>query len=219
MSENKDTWVYDRTNSHGEKKFKRYTDENLNDAVEFLEKEGVEYIVKEGATMVWIFILDKRYQYYYTTGRWGVINRNFPGLPKHHYHCRGIQDLFDRFLFDSLKIEREMKAVTNPEQCLSELVDVRDESCNEVLFSGRKIIKLMPQHIMDDFRKNNKIIHHGDGNYQVVDNLITREKAIEKYGEISSEEIGPRGGWKSVTFGTTKFTSKLLRNESQRQSS
>lgn len=211
MEDNKDKWVYDRTNSNGEKKFKRYTDENLNDAVEFLEKEGVEYIVKEGGSMVWIFILDKKYQYYYTTGRWGVINRNFSGLPKHHYHCRGIKDLFDRFLGERLKAEKEMNFVTNPEQCLSDKVDVRDESCNEIIFSGRKIIKIIPQHIMDDFKKNNEIIYHDGGNYQLVDNLITRDKAIEKYGEISFEEYGPKGGWKSVTFGTTKFTSKLLK--------
>ena len=43
MEDNKDKWVYDRTNSNGEKKFKRYTDENLNDAVEFLEKEVSDF--------------------------------------------------------------------------------------------------------------------------------------------------------------------------------
>lgn len=40
---------------------------------------------------------------------------------------------------------------------------------------------------------------------------VTREECIELYGPITNEEFGPRGGWKSVTFGTNKFGHDFLR--------
>jgi hypothetical protein len=40
---------------------------------------------------------------------------------------------------------------------------------------------------------------------------LTRMEAIEKYGAITAESYGPRGGWRSVTFGETRFISKALR--------
>jgi hypothetical protein len=47
----------------------------------------------------------------------------------------------------------------------------------------------------------------------LITRKLTREEAIQKYGPISDEEIGPRGGWKSVTFGSTRFCSSYLRPE------
>lgn len=40
---------------------------------------------------------------------------------------------------------------------------------------------------------------------------LTREQAIAKYGPVTHEEYGPRGGWKSVTFGTTKFDNAIFK--------
>jgi len=40
---------------------------------------------------------------------------------------------------------------------------------------------------------------------------LTRVEAVTLYGPVSAEGFGPRGGWKSVTFGTTKFISRSLR--------
>jgi hypothetical protein len=47
--------------------------------------------------------------------------------------------------------------------------------------------------------------------WYLVTKTLSREEAIIKYGEITAEEFGPRGGWKSVTFGNTKFISKYLK--------
>ena len=49
------------------------------------------------------------------------------------------------------------------------------------------------------------------GQWVVVTKYITREEANEKYGEITNEEFGPRGGWRSVTFGDKTFISDILR--------
>ena len=45
----------------------------------------------------------------------------------------------------------------------------------------------------------------------LITKALTRKEAIEAYGAITDEEFGPRGGWKSVTFGDKKFISRKLR--------
>ena len=40
---------------------------------------------------------------------------------------------------------------------------------------------------------------------------LTREEAVAKYGEVTNEVFGPRGGWKSVTFGNKTFMSPRLK--------
>lgn len=47
-------------------------------------------------------------------------------------------------------------------------------------------------------------------NWYFITKKLTRKEAIEKYGEVTDEEFGPRGGWKSVTFGNKKFGSRQL---------
>lgn len=46
---------------------------------------------------------------------------------------------------------------------------------------------------------------------------LTREQAVEKYGPITNEEYGPRGGWKSVTFGTTKMDNAIFKPEAKKE--
>lgn len=92
----KDNWSYARTNSKGEKIFKRYTDEVLKDATTFLDKKGIDYDVKIDASMLWIYLNNKKYAYYYTTGRWNTYKAD--GYPTKHYHSRGIEDFYNRFL-------------------------------------------------------------------------------------------------------------------------
>lgn len=45
----------------------------------------------------------------------------------------------------------------------------------------------------------------------IVEKYLTREEAIEKYGPITDEPIGPRGGWKYVVFGDKKFYNRCMR--------
>jgi hypothetical protein len=48
-------------------------------------------------------------------------------------------------------------------------------------------------------------------NWFLITKKLTREEAVKLYGEITNEEYGPKGGWKSVTFGKEKFISKVLK--------
>lgn len=50
-----------------------------------------------------------------------------------------------------------------------------------------------------------------DMTWYLITKSLTRQEAIEKYGPITNEEFGPRGGWKSVTFGDKKFISPRLK--------
>ena len=52
---------------------------------------------------------------------------------------------------------------------------------------------------------------HDVGNWSLVTKKLTRGEAKSKYGPITDEEFGPRGGWKSITFGKKKFTSNYMR--------
>ncbi len=49
-----------------------------------------------------------------------------------------------------------------------------------------------------------------DGNWVIATSELTRSMAIKKYGPVTDEVFGPRGGWKSVTFGKTRFNSRSL---------
>ena len=83
-----------------------------------------------------------------------------------------------------------------------------DSWCGEPVGWGFKIIK----HLGDE--KWAKLSEHGDlecayPNWFLITRKLTRAEAIEKYGPVV-EELGPRGGYKSGTFGEKRFVSKWL---------
>lgn len=49
-------------------------------------------------------------------------------------------------------------------------------------------------------------------NWYLIVKKLTRKEAEIKYGKITNEEYGLRGGWRSVTFGEKKFDSQWLKN-------
>ena len=88
-----------------------------------------------------------------------------------------------------------------------------DSDCGEPVGWGFKIL-----HYLGDERFN---MLHKFGNLEcsypswfLITKKLTREEAIKKYGKITNEEFGSRGGWKSVTFGKKQFCSRdLAKNE------
>jgi hypothetical protein len=49
-------------------------------------------------------------------------------------------------------------------------------------------------------------------NWYAITKILSRSEAIKKYGEVTDEEFGPRGGWRSVTFGgKTRFLSRVVK--------
>lgn len=99
--------------------------------------------------------------------------------------------------------------------CKRETEVMFDSNCGKPVMWGYKIVNVMPDELFSKLKKLKSVSIEYIRSYPeqnvVVTRKLTREDAIEKYGEITDEEYGPRGGWKSVTFGKTKFISKVLK--------
>ncbi|BCV01889.1 MAG: hypothetical protein CM15mV47_140 [uncultured marine virus] len=88
-------WTYVRTNSKGEPIFRRDTNEDLDFVEKYLSERNINYDLRLGATMMYIYNNhNKRYAYYWTTGRWSAEN----AITNQHYHSKGIDDFVSRFL-------------------------------------------------------------------------------------------------------------------------
>ena len=90
-------YIYIRTNSRGEKKFRRYTGETIADATAFLNSKGIFYTESRGDhPFLWIDYEDRTFCYYPTTGRWNSKQRGI--YPNKHYSSKGIEDFYYRYL-------------------------------------------------------------------------------------------------------------------------
>lgn len=89
---------------------------------------------------------------------------------------------------------------------------LHDGCCGEPIAWGFNI----RQHLGDRFGALGKYgtlecVKRFPSQWALVVHTLTREEAIAKYGPITDEEFGPRGGFQSVTFGTKRFFAKQLR--------
>ena len=93
---------YAGTNSKGEVKLRRSTNQSLEDTLEFLDIKEIEYEVKEGAYCINFTFLEDTYQYFWTTGRWGAYENKHGNskfrFPSQHYMAESIEDLYERWL-------------------------------------------------------------------------------------------------------------------------
>lgn len=85
-----------------------------------------------------------------------------------------------------------------------------DPYCGEPVGWGFRLLRHMGE------ERFNKLQDFGEleclyPDWYLVVKKISREQAIELYGEITAEEFGPRGGWRSITFGSKKFGSTYLK--------
>lgn len=116
-------WTFVRTNSKGEPKFKKSTNEDLEFVENYLKNKGIDYEVINKPPMLWIYHEGRKFQYFYTTGRWGEV-KHWSKYPKKHYHSNGINDLYQRFL--------NLDVFENIEDYFGdELFVIYDELCHE----------------------------------------------------------------------------------------
>ena len=88
-----------------------------------------------------------------------------------------------------------------------------DGWCGEPVAWGFKIRCYLGNDRFDELRNYGNLEYCDINVWALVIKTLTRKKAIEKYGSITDETFGPRGGWKSTTFGENKFVSKFLKPE------
>ena len=91
-----------------------------------------------------------------------------------------------------------------------ELYELKD------IYSGKPVAyyRIQQRRIPEDIFSENthKLVYSIECNkWLYIVRKVTREECIKLYGPITNEEYGPRGGWKSVTFGTTRFAHDYLR--------
>jgi hypothetical protein len=85
-----------------------------------------------------------------------------------------------------------------------------DSFSGEPIGWGHKLLA----HLGDRFEE---LSDYGDPEYTrqtdqwlLITRWLTPSEARAKYGEVTNLEVGPRGGFKSVTFGSTRFLTKRL---------
>ncbi|HEX7409244.1 MAG TPA: hypothetical protein VF515_16565 [Candidatus Binatia bacterium] len=92
---------------------------------------------------------------------------------------------------------------------------VFDGYCGEPIGWGFKIVRRLSYQRFEALRGYGSLdslySEHLQPEWCLVTRWLSREEAQRRYGEIAIEEFGPRGGWRSVTFGTKKFMSHHLK--------
>src|SRR3990170_6375432 len=73
-----------------------------------------------------------------------------------------------------------------------------DGACNEPIMWGFAIIKYLGAKNFSELKKKEILECAGTGLWFVIRKYLTKQEAIDKYGEITNEEYGPRGGHISV---------------------
>src|SRR3990167_965684 len=89
---------------------------------------------------------------------------------------------------------------------------IYDGYCGEPIGWGFKILNHLGEERFNGLYKFGDLEcvngEHLQSIWSLIVKHLTREEAAEKYGAITNEEFGPRGGFRSVTFGDKKFISR-----------
>jgi len=83
-----------------------------------------------------------------------------------------------------------------------------DSSCGETVSWGFKILRPLGDRF-NALRQFGKLVCLSPGQWALEVKSLTHEEALEKYGEVTSRPEGPRGGWRSITYGERTFLTRL----------
>lgn len=100
------------------------------------------------------------------------------------------------------------------ENYLSEFEPIMyDGWCGEPVAWGFKIVRRLGEDLFRELSKHGQLecIDRLTSSWALITRTLSREEAVIRYGEVTDEVFGPRGGWKSTTFGNKKFISKFLK--------
>lgn len=91
-----------------------------------------------------------------------------------------------------------------------------DGHCGEPIAWGFPIRSYLGEDRFNGLRKYGKLECVTMGVWVLVLRELTRAEAIAKYGPITEEIFGPRGGWKCVKFGEKTFLSPSMKEPRRR---
>ncbi len=77
---------------------------------------------------------------------------------------------------------------------------------------GHPLVGKMGEELFEELKQYGTMVYNPKtASWGLVTKQLTDDEAIQQYGPITNVEHGPRGGFKSITFGNTTFTSKLFK--------
>jgi hypothetical protein len=86
-----------------------------------------------------------------------------------------------------------------------------DGYCGEPIAWGYKVIARMDEERWSKGSEYGRLeCGHETGDWFLITKVLTPDEARAQYGEVTNLELGPRGGFRSVTYGSKKFGSKRL---------
>lgn len=95
-------------------------------------------------------------------------------------------------------------------QFLGQHGSLNDSLSGEPVAWGWPVVAHMGEVLFEEAKAYGQMVFD-HGGWFLIYRFLTRQEAIQKYGAVTAEEHGPRGGWKSVTFGQTLFKHKCLK--------
>jgi hypothetical protein len=86
-----------------------------------------------------------------------------------------------------------------------------DGYCGETIAWGHAVLARMGEESWNTASEYGQLeCSHASGNWFLVTKWLTPDEARGQYGEVTAVEIGPRGGFRSVTYGEKRFLSRRL---------
>lgn len=84
-------------------------------------------------------------------------------------------------------------------------------SGGEPIAWGFSIISHLGETRLNELSRRYNVRRIAFGRMCVLTKILTRKEAMQKYGPVTEEKYGPRGGWQYVMFGDKKFDSEFLK--------
>lgn len=87
---------------------------------------------------------------------------------------------------------------------------VFDSYCGEPISWGHRILYHLGEEKFNALRQYGELDCVSGTSWVLVRKRLEQDEAVRMYGKVTEIERGPRGGFRSVTFGKTKFLQKYL---------
>jgi len=90
-----------------------------------------------------------------------------------------------------------------------------DSWCGEPVSWGYEILKRMGDDMWAETSHlgRKECAYGSGGNWYLITKYLSKEEAISKYGEVTKTDRGPRGGYRSETYGLKTFSTDLEYNK------
>ena len=154
IPEKKAEWVFVRKNSKGENIFRRDTNQTAEYVANVLNEKEVAFVYSESGSCFRIYNEkeDRNYQYYPTTGRWGVYF--YQKRPTKHYHSKSIEDFLDRFFFKTVemkdKVETKWTELVRKDGSETSVEAAKTVDANKLEERVYEVIKTFPEGCIQD---------------------------------------------------------------------